>query len=96
MDTASLIELILEGGGAGLISYYLIEYVPALKKVTGKWKRPLAWAITGAIAILAWSAGGLLGVEAWPTEGLGWSDALIRAIFLAITTSQLLHSTLKR
>lgn len=93
MTTTDLILLIVEGGGAGVLTWWLIEdWIQGLQK---KWRRPVAFSIA---ILLSWAAvwAGVLvvGVLPVPQSTQELSDLMVNTAFLAVSTSQLLHSSL--
>jgi len=86
------LEWVLQGGGAGVLTYLAMEYVPLFKRVrAAKWRRVLAWVLamglgTGAWALSLWM--GFVPVPVSPQETVG---TLFGVWFASVTTSQAFH-----
>jgi hypothetical protein len=94
MEALSLFEAIawvLSGGGAGVVTYLLIDRVRVLKELAPDYKRYASLGITGLLALLAWGAGMGMGYLETPVDWRGWIEASFSTIAVALTTAQAIH-----
>ncbi len=94
-NIVGLIAWVLEAGGAGIVSYWLLRQlearIPAIDKLPGEWKRALATVQAVVLgALVAW-LGSLLKVYEAPTDAAGWANLLIVVGVTASAGHQLLH-----
>jgi len=93
-NTKDVVVWIVESGGAGILSYWLLSQIdghPKIKALPGQWKRALATAMAVVIgAIIAW-LGSLLGSYTAPQTTEGWFSLFISVGFAASATHQLTH-----
>lgn len=93
-DVKSLITWLIEGGGAGVISWWLFEQLTknkSLKKMKKEWKR--FWAVVFAIIIGGVVAyiGSLFNLYPLPESLEAWFDLLVKIGLLAAAANQLAH-----
>jgi len=94
MEALSLSEAIawvLSGGGAGLIAFFVMGKVKALKELEPDYKRYASLAITAVLALAAWGAGMGMQYLAVPADWRGWIEAAFSIIAVALVTSQGIH-----
>ncbi len=90
-----LLAWVAGGPGAGVLAYWLLEHVGALKALAPEAKRYVAFALSGGLAALAWYLSVVCGfVPAPEPTVVGWLDALVGVILLAVTTNQVTHARL--
>lgn len=82
---------LLSGGGAGVATYFLMDEVPALTKLTPKLKRFISLALAAVIAMLAFCAGVALNYVPTPADAQAWIEQLFTAGGLAMGLSQSIH-----
>lgn len=82
---------VMSGGGAGVITYILIDKVPFLKKLAPDYKRYASIGIVVALAWLGWGATMLMKFSPMPETWRAWIESGFSISFVAITTSQLTH-----
>lgn len=95
MDWTALNEVltwIVGGGGAAMLAYWLMTYIPALKQLEGEVKRYVAFALAALLGIGAWALLGWLTGEPWPETAQLWVTVLFRVAALAIIGSQIAHA----
>lgn len=93
-DVKSVITWVIEGGGAGIISWWLFEQLvknKTINKMKKEWKR--FWAVILAIFIggIVAYVGSLLNIYPLPESLEAWLDLLIKIGLLAAAASQLAH-----
>lgn len=85
--------------GAGVVTFWLLDNVRWLRKLSEEVKRYVAFGLSALIADLAWL--GLLAMQyalapgPWPSAWRSWLEALFAAAAGAIITSQVLHARVK-
>jgi len=87
---------LIYSGGAGVVSYAIMENVKALASIPNSWhKRLVSYGISmalgmGAYAFLVW-----LGTKPTPVNAQMWVDSLLSAGLAAMGISQLIHGASK-
>ena len=83
-------------GGAGLVTYALMENVKSLSGISNSWyKRLASYAISMVFGMLAYGVLVWLGAKPTPITAQMWVDALISAGLAATGISQLIHGAAK-
>ena len=77
--------------GAGVLAYYLMEEVEALKALAPKVKRFASFGLTGAIALAAWGAQLVMAYVTAPVGWRGWVEAVVAIVAAAIVVAQGVH-----
>jgi hypothetical protein len=85
------IAWVLSGGGAGALTYLLIDKVGFLRTLAPDYKRYASLGITALFALLAWGAGMGMGYLEAPMAWRGWIEASFSIIAVALTTAQAIH-----
>jgi hypothetical protein len=98
VDTKSIITWLIEGGGAGIVSWWLFEQLTktkSMKKMKKEWKR--FWAVVLAIIIGGAVAygGSLINIYPRPESLEAWLDLLVKIGLLAAAANQLAHGFIK-
>ena len=93
-DARSVITWVIEGGGAGIISWWLFEQLvktKTIKKMKKEWKR--FWAVIFAVIIggIVAYVGSLLNIYPLPEDLEAWFDLLVKIGLLAVAANQLAH-----
>ena len=86
---------LLAGGGVGVVTFWLMERVPAQWGMTPRGMRYLSLGLAPALAALAWVVSILMNYSSYPTS---WPEAVegcVGAIAVALVTSQGLHGRLR-
>jgi hypothetical protein len=91
LSLAEAIAWVLSGGGAGVIAFFLVGKVKALRSLEPDYKRYASIGIAVVLALLAWGAGMGMGYLAVPIDWRGWIEAAFATIALAYVTSQTVH-----
>lgn len=94
MEALSLGEAIawvLSGGGAGIISFFLMDKVKFLAELASDYKRYASIGLTGLLALAAWGAGMGMQYLNVPVDWRGWIEAAFSVIAVALVTSQTIH-----
>jgi len=86
---------IIESGGAGVITYWLIENIAELRDMVSVWKRRVSLVLAAAIAMAAFAAAVGLGYQTMPLGWQAWLEALAAVAGGAIGLSQLIHGERK-
>ena len=92
MDMEQIIAWILQGGGAGVIAYWIIErwaWAVALDPEPRQW---VAWGISGTLGVGAWGLSLWFGLQAIPATPQAWVEALLFAAALAIMGAKAVHT----
>ena len=92
MDMQQIIAWILQGGGAGLIAYYVIERWAWAVALDPEPRQYVSWAISGALGIGAWGMSLWFGLQAIPATPQAWVEAAVGAALLAIMGAKTLHT----
>lgn len=82
---------VVSGGGAGILTYFLIDKVPFLAKLAPDYKRYASIAI---VIVLAWGAWGLTMLMNYSPVPEDWRSLIetgFSITFVALTTSQITH-----
>ena len=90
-DFGAVLSWVVSGGGASMLAYWLMSYVPVLKKLVGEAKRYAAFALAGTIAVGAWAMLTWFGASEWPGTPQAWVTAIFQVIALGIIGSQVVH-----
>lgn len=91
MELSALLAWILSGGGAGVVSYWLMEHLAFLVMLSGQHKRYVSLALAGGLAVLGYLVAVGMGYQVAPVEVKGWIEALFSVIGVAIGLGQLIH-----
>jgi len=92
VDLRDALMWLLSGGGAGFLTWYLMEKVAFLKNMKDpEWKRVTSYVIAASIGILAYLLLVTMLYEVAPTTWREWTEKLFNAASIAIITSQLKH-----
>ena len=78
-------------GGAGAVAFYLIEKVPALKKLAPDYKRYVSIGIVLVLVGLAWGAILLIGYSPMPHGWREWIEGWFSVSYIGLVTSLFLH-----
>lgn len=89
MDVQTVLTWIVGGGGAGVLSYALIEEFGS--GLTSRAKRYLAIVLTALLGAGAYAASVWLGYVPAPETAQGWVEALAPVAFTAFGLSQIIH-----
>jgi hypothetical protein len=102
IDTSLLLQVltwVLSGGGAGVITYLLIEKAldkwPAFANLDGEYKRYVAFALS---VLIAWGAFAItVAMDYLPSPGSTkeWVEQVFAIGLVAVTTSQTIHARVK-
>lgn len=92
MDMQQIIAWILQGGGAGIIAYWIIERWTWAVALNPEPRQYVAWIISGALGIGAWGLSLWFGLQAVPATPQAWSEAIVGAVLLAIMGAKLVHT----
>lgn len=90
-----IILYLVGGGGAAIVSYWLLENVPQLTALTPKAKRVVSLALAATIAMLAYGAAVGLSYTETPVNVQSLLEALFAVAFLAVGGGQALHGLRK-
>ena len=91
VELNDLLTWILSGGGAGVVSYWLMERLAFLVALPAQYKRYVSLAIAGGLAVLGYLAAVGMSYQAEPETTRAWIEALSSVIGVAIGLSQLIH-----
>lgn len=91
MELSELFFWILDRGGAGIATYWLMEHVAFLIALAPQYKRYVSYMIAGVLATLAFLASVGMGYQPEPETTRMWIEALASVIGVAIGLSQLIH-----
>ena len=93
-NTTDVVVWIVEAGGAGILSYWLLSQIddyPKIKALPGQWKRTLATVMAIIIgSLIAW-LGSALNIYDAPQSLNEWFNLFISVGFAASATHQLTH-----
>lgn len=91
MELKELLLWVLDRGGAGIATYWLMENIAALVALAPQYKRYVTYAIAGVLATLAFLAFVGMGYQPAPETTRAWIEALSSVVGVAIGLSQLIH-----
>ena len=83
---------LLNGGGAGVLTYLAIDKVPFLKKLGPDNKRYASYGLVVLFAGLAWGFGMLMGYMSVPGHWREWVEVAFSTMFTALVTSLTIHA----
>lgn len=86
---------VVEGGGAGVAAYFLMEKVKALASLNPEAKRYVSLALAGILAMGVFVLTVFLGYTPQPADAQGWLESLFAVAFLATNLSQIIHGRTK-
>lgn len=95
MELSALLTWILSGGGAGVMSYWLMEHLAFFVMLKAQYKRFVSLALAGGLAIAGYLIAVGMGYQVAPAEVKGWIEALFSVVGMAIGLSQLIHGAKK-
>lgn len=82
---------VLSGGGAGLVTYFMIDKVPFLAGLAPDYKRYVSIAL---VLVLAWGAWGVTMLMGYSPVPANWREVIetgFSITFVALTTSLVTH-----
>ena len=85
----------VEGGGAGVLTYFLMEKARFLAALTAEGKRYASIAIAAILAMAFFVFAVGLQYHPRPETAQAWLEALFAVAFMATGLSQILHGRLK-
>lgn len=93
IDPALLSETFkwLMSAGAGTVTFFVMEKVPELARLSSEAKRYLSIVMSAAIAMGAFAGSVGLGYEPQPASTQAWIEALFAVAFVASGLSQVIH-----
>jgi len=91
MELNEFLTWVLSGGGAGIVSYWLMEHLAFFVQLAAQYKRYVSLALAGGLAVLGYLAAVGMGYQVAPVEAKGWIEALFSVAGVAIGLSQLIH-----
>jgi hypothetical protein len=97
-DAKSLIIWLIEGGGAGIISWWLFDQMvkaKRIKRMKKEWKRFYAIIFAIIIGGIVAYLGSYLGIYPGPADLESWLDLFIKIGLMAATSQQLAHGFTK-
>jgi hypothetical protein len=83
------------GGGAGVVTYWLIDTVPWFRSLPSEPKRYTSLALAALIPCVAWLLTLLIGYEAAPVTWQGWIERLFSLATASLIASQAIHGRMK-
>lgn len=98
-DAVWVLVWLLTQGGAGLVAYWLMDKIEALKALDPEPKGYAALGLSASLGILAWLVLGLGGgqwlvVESQPVTAWEWINGIVSAGSTAVLASQVAHKRL--
>jgi len=90
-----MLQWFVAGGGAGIVSYWLMEKVPQLKGLAAEYKRYASVALSAVLAMAAYALAVGLNYQTSPGDLQGWLEALFAAASVAVGLSQIIHGRRK-
>ena len=95
MSIQQVLVWVIESGGAGVLAYWLMENVAALRDMVSVWKRRVSLALAAGIAMAAFAASVGLSYQAAPVGWQAWFEALAAVAGVAVGLSQFIHGERK-
>ena len=90
-----ILQWCVTGGGAGILSYWMMEKVPQLAGLKAEHKRYASVALSAFLGAAAYAAAVGLSYQAAPGSAQGWFEALVAAAGMATGLSQVIHGRAK-
>ena len=94
MELSEWLIWLVAGGGAGVVTYWLLERLP-LEGWTAEAKRYLALSLSALLACVAFAASVGLDYRPDPGTAQAWFEALFAVAFVAVTSGQVVHGRLR-
>lgn len=94
MDEITLLALIgwiLTNGGAGVLTYFVMDKIRWFKDMDADYKRYWSVGIAALIAAAAWGIGMLMTYYPVPADWRAWVETAFATIGIAVVASQLTH-----
>ena len=91
MELQEVLVWLLQGGGAGVVTYWLMENLPFLVNLTSENKRYASLVLTAALSIGAFLIAVALRYEAQPETLKAWLEAVFRVVAMALNLSLVIH-----
>jgi hypothetical protein len=95
MSILDALTWVISGGGAAIGGFEIVEHVPWFSTLPADWKRYVAFALTGLLAVVAWVAITAIGNAAWPVDWRAWVSQLFSVAAAAILAGQGIHAAAK-
>ena len=95
MELSEFLTWLVNGGGAGIVAYWLMDNLEFLRGLSSEWKRYASLGLAAGLAMLAFAAGVWLGYVDAPAGAQGWLEALFSVAALALGISQAWHGRAK-
>jgi len=91
LTLGGFVAWLLSGGGAGIVTFFLMDKVAFLKALAPDYKRYASLVLTGLLALGAWGIG--LGMKYIPVPGdtRSWIESAFSVIAIAIAVAQTTH-----
>lgn len=90
-----ILQWCVAGGGAGVLSYWLMEKVTWLTQRKAEHKRYWSVALSAVLGAGAYAVAVGLNYQADPVSAQGWLEALVAAAGVATGLSQIIHGRRK-
>lgn len=91
MELGEVMIWLLQGGGAGIVTYWLMENLPFLVSLSSESKRYVSLLLTGVLSIGAFGIAVVLGYVAQPETAKVWIEAVFSVVAVALNFSLLIH-----
>lgn len=96
MTLYDLLLYLVSGGGAAVVAYWLMEKVPFFQDIDRPdYKRYMAYALTGAIALWGWAAMMLMDYAFVPATWQAGVEQGFSVVCAAIVGNQVIHAGFK-
>lgn len=93
MQLSEWLVWIVGGGGAGVITYWIMEHLKL--DLEPEAKRYIVLLLSALLACVGFAASVGLGYRISPAGWQGWLEQLFTVVFAAFTSSQVVHARLK-
>jgi hypothetical protein len=95
MELGDFLTWIVGGGGAGLIAFWLMDHVKALRDLGAEYKRYASLILAGLLAAGAFGASVGIGYVPNPGTIQGWIEGTFSVVAVAVGLSQVVHGRLR-
>ena len=97
MDFETLATILLwvySGGGASVLTYYLMERISVLAALKPEPKRYASWAINGSLVAVGFAIAVIFGYEPQPEAWRAWIEIMVPMALVSIIAAQAIHARL--
>ena len=95
MGFREILVWLISGGGAGVLTFWLMDHVPALVRLPADRKRYASLALAMVLPVMAWLVMVGMGYVAAPATSQAWVEQIFSLAAGALLVSQGMHGALR-